>query len=172
MWRGPYVDSKAIAYNNLCSLIGRWILYRIAAWYAVPKPDKDSLRSLSDRIWQQIASLKTKYKLSAARVRNNLIMGTTELRLIIEAAIERCEHGFEMACQDICVHLLLYYTGCRPGSVFPSSHSEYFLPWGNITFLPQRLPDGKGGHVHVGFDVRVMLTNFKGATHLIDLQAK
>jgi hypothetical protein len=118
-----------------------YALLRIAKHVANPRPTTENVNGFKVYLDKHLHEFKAQYDLSIIP-RKTLVLGENDLRLIIESVIGSCDTNYDIAIQDALIHLIYFFTGTRPGALFPapSGGSRYFLPWKNARDSAAHLP--------------------------------
>lgn len=169
--QGNKTVKKHMMYSTLRTL--RFDLRKLARHKANPPMTREELEALDELMVGQVAYLKQEYKLDGRRTKA-AIFGKHECRAVIEDLLEYPE-SWDVAVQSTLLHLVLFHSGLREGSIFPTKTYNGYLKWKQVRIEPIYRPglaeDGEEGMmVLYGFRVIITIISFKGYQYLESLE--
>lgn len=93
-----------------------------------PPFSADELALFDIRCRQHMFWLKDHYDLSIASSYKRAVLGKGDLRLILEGILKVEDRPTAIEIQDALLHLVHYFTACRPGSILTTKQYSSFIP--------------------------------------------
>ncbi|OCF34663.1 hypothetical protein I316_03705 [Kwoniella heveanensis BCC8398] len=120
-------------------------------------PRAEDVKAFEDDLEKYAQAICEEYGLNAES-REKLSIGSVEIALLIQKLLKEGIDA-DVAVQFATFLVALLHSGGRPSTFIPTDRTKFFLIWRDIEIKPRRI----GGKT-VGFDVRLCLRSFKGAS--------